>query len=454
MTMPAPLSVVPVVRPNDLEIKRLNKLKSQFKEEFNQSVMYGIRAPGRINLIGEHIDYSGFGVLPMAIDKDIIMLINYQPSECFEIEFRNTDFKFKPQVVVDLNINASELSWINYVKAGLRGLLDRVGLPLGKVNVLVDSNLPSGAGLSSSSALVMCSILFADLFCKLYANNSKFIYNAPSLNELVQYAIKSEQFVGVKQGGMDQAISTYGKVNSACYVEFTPELKATPVELEFMSVGDPCFVVAHSNVRADKHVTAPIHYNLRVVETRVCAYLLGVTNLKEYYDNVGGFEQCLNDISIFPKDGYTLEQVYALLNMTPAQFKATFHPDFDIKCTTLALYKRALHVFQEAQRVLLAEKAKTIEEFGGLMNASQQSCRDLFDCSCDEINRLCDLAKSKGSRLTGAGWGGCTIHLIYKHELNDFLESIRPCYEGANMDELVFVTVPSMGACLIDFTTD
>ena len=443
---------IPVVLPGALDTQRLDKLKTEFTKNFKKEVECGIRAPGRINLIGEHIDYSGFGVLPMAIDKDIIMVISFETADSFEIDLRNTDPKFKNEIIKSLEIDDSKLTWTNYFKAGLRGLFDQVGIPKGKINVLVDSNLPSGAGLSSSSALVVCSIFFAQLCWRLYSKSSNTAYTSPTVNKLVQYAIKSEQFVGVKAGGMDQAISTYGQLNSACYVEFVPELKATPAKLEFMEIGDPCFVVAHSNVRADKHITAPFQYNLRVVETRVAAHLLGAETLKDFFDKVNGsFEKCVNDINVLSKEGYTLQQTYSLLNITPSQFKSKFHPDFEIKCDKLELYKRALHVFKEAERVILAQQSKTIEEMGAFMKASQNSCRDLFDCSCPEINQLCALSKSYGSRLTGAGWGGCTIHLIKKHELPQLLESIKPCYKGANMDELVFVTVPSMGACYIDF---
>ena len=445
------MTPIPVVLPSDLDLFRISELESKFKIEFGKSAEDGIRAPGRVNLIGEHIDYMDFGVLPMAIDKDIIMIMTYEPSSLFEIDFRNTDSKFKQQLVNNLDINSKELNWINYVKSGLRGLFDEIGSPKGKVCVLVDSTLPSGAGLSSSSALVICSIFFAYKMWSLYSKHFKIEFNAPSVNKLVQLAIKAERFVGVKAGGMDHSISTYGQKNFACFVEFSPQLKANPVKLKFMEKNDPCFVVAHSNVRSDKHITAPIHYNLRVVELRVACHFLGCLTLKEHFNKSGNFDTCRKDLEILNKDGYTMSTLLELFKMTSNDFKANFHPDFDIKCDTFHPYSRAMHVFNEAERVLKAINATTTKEMGQLMRESQFSCKELFDCSCPEINQLCSMSNSEGCRLTGAGWGGCTIHLVLGKDLQTFLDSIRPFYSHSNMDELVFVTTPSMGACYIEF---
>eukprot|EP00834_Sanchytrium_tribonematis_P004607 NODE_237_length_11991_cov_1.642899.p3 type:complete len:459 gc:universal NODE_237_length_11991_cov_1.642899:4840-6216(+) len=452
---------IPTVFPTDLDPQRIAEIQSKFKQAYNQSPQFGIRAPGRINLIGEHIDYSGFGVLPMAINKDIIMLMSYEyhPSE-LNIHFTNTNPQYPPfSISNNFEINQNELNWSNYVKAGIRGLFDHVGVPYGTVHVLVDSNLPSGAGLSSSSALVISSIFFACRVWHLYSKHSNCEFYLPDVYKLIEYAIQSETLVGVKSGGMDQMISTLGQKNHACYIEFSPQLKSTPIQLKFLSRDQNendqiLFVVAHSNVRADKHTTAPMHYNKRVVECKVASDLLGTSNLHEYYQKHPDINKCLTDINIFCKTGFTTTQMLALLNLTPMQFKMKFHNDFEIQGDELHLYKRALHVFTEADRVLQAQSCATVAEMGELMRKSQESCKDNFECSCPEIDQLIQLAMSsgysQGSRLTGAGWGGCTLHMVKKGDLSGFMNAIRPFYEGFEMDELVFVVEPSMGACYID----
>ncbi|KAJ2180552.1 galactokinase, partial [Coemansia sp. RSA 521] len=166
-------------------------------------------------------------------------------------------------------------------------------------------------------------------------------------------------------------------------------------------------------------------------------------------------------------DGYTREQMAAALDMTPDALSAAVHEDrFPVRAPRFKLLQRAQHAFSEALRVVkfrqICESGDTRLNYctalGDLMNCSQDSCRDLFECSCPEIDELCALARragSFGSRLTGAGWGGCTVHLVSR----DKVESVKqvlvseyyakkfPNMTAAELDNALFATAPGCGAC-------
>jgi len=230
-------------------------------------------------------------------------------------------------------------------------------------------------------------------------------------------------------------------------------------------------VVAQSFVAAYKHVTGPIHYNLRVVECSLAAaYLNAVLNppstrlpgdaaplgislhgfhetyfALQHHDNNPSSSDTkaptlpeelaelvrLTKATLTKEEGYTREEIAAALNVSVAELESRFTSRFPIRAERFKLRQRALHVFSEALRVvrfleLLEHPDKrprdgaddTSEynaQLGALLNETQDSCRDVYECSCPEIDELCAIARragSYGSRLTGAGWGGCSVHLV------------------------------------------
>lgn len=244
---------------------------------------------------------------------------------------------------------------------------------------------------------------------------------------------------------------------------------------------------------ADKHVTAPKHYNLRVVECALAAAVLaairGVQISKDASPlgaSLRGFQDSLNKssqaqqeksldgqlqelIAITEKsldkvDGYTREEVASILGLTLPELESRFTNRFPIQAEKFMLRQRALHVFSEALRVQQFIKvlsshgaqADTIDRLGNLMNKTQESCRDLYDCSCPELDELCCIARAagaKGSRLTGAGWGGCTVHLVPADKVDDVATALKEQYylklgEQALKDGLV-VSEPGTGSYLL-----
>jgi len=450
-----------------VQTKRWEQLLSAFQSTYGHPASFVARSPGRVNIIGEHIDYSLYPVLPMAITADAIMAVS-SPAEpasdsstSFKIRLSNVQSDRFPAHEFDIpydnvEINAKIHEWTNYFKCGLRAALEMLKKMHGEnfkpksMNVVMDGSVPSGGGLSSSAAFVSTSAL-AVMF-----TNGEHEVDKTALTEL---AIVSERAVGVNSGGMDQSASVLSLRGSALYVSFVPSLTGRSVHFP-KTHPELSFVIAQSFVVSDKYVTGPVCYNLRVVECSLAAaYLHAVLNktsiplpsdagplgisLRGFHDTYfksrpqASMETQLVELigltkSTLAKDGYTREEIAAVLGMSVSDLKKRFESTFPIRAEKFKLRQRALHVFTEALRVsqfvqLLEHPSEFISKdagestesynrkLGSLMNETQDSCRDLYECSCKELDELCTIARkagSYGSRLTGAGWGGCSVHLV------------------------------------------
>ncbi len=299
---------------------------------------------------------------------------------------------------------------------------------------------------------------------------------------------------------MDQAASVISDPSSALYISFYHALAAFPVPLPPKSV----FVCANSLVISDKAVTAKHRYNLRVVETlvgaRILAKELGIpitdTERITFREVVGRFagEEDETELSIEelqealeavipklevlkPKHhredgqlGLTMEEMIYMSGLAQPIFEDVYLSWVDVEATHFQLYNRAKHVLSESLRVLqfrkicldaftspqLGSRVAVLESLGSLMNDSQRSCSSLFDCSCPELDTLVSLsiqAGAFGSRLTGAGWGGCTVSLVAEDKVEEFIEKVNKTYEpykgleGEALNQVIFATKPSSGAC-------
>jgi galactokinase len=450
-----------------IQTSRWDNLLSQFQTTYSHPAQFVSRSPGRVNIIGEHIDYSLYSVLPMAITADVLLAVSTfedTSSTSYTLKVANVQSSRFPSHEFSLpyetvDIDASVHEWTNYFKSGLRGALELLRKKYGaefkpkSLEVLMDGTVPAGGGLSSSAAFVSASALAV-----LYANG----YTSVDKTELTELAIVSERAVGVNSGGMDQSASVFSVRGSALSVSFLPSLKATPVQFPKT---DPelSFVIAQSFVAADKHVTGPVCYNLRVVECSLAAaYLhavldktstplppdsgpLGIS-LRGFQDSYfrnssKPFAEQLTELialtnATLPQDGYTREEIAPVIHLSVPELNARFTSTFPVRAEKFKLRQRALHVFSEALRVhrflaLLASPAATPDlsaQLGALMNATQDSCRDVYECSCAELDELCTIARragSLGSRLTGAGWGGCSVHLVPAGKV----DSVRKAWE-------------------------
>jgi galactokinase len=479
--------------PNDLNDSNLSRVKllvTKFQQLYGKMPAFIARSPGRVNLIGEHIDYSDYSVLPMALsDKDILIAVAVDDAVAGPkavIKAANTDSqKFGSRSInVDVDaeyfpIDKTKHEWSHYFMSGVKGVLKELNIRAVKnMECLVDGNIPTGAGVSSSSAFVCCSAL-----ATMKAYNGSL-----TKTQLTQVAIVSERFVGVESGGMDQSASVFGMWKSALIIHFYPSLSVDYVPFPRGSE-DISFVIAHTLVTADKHVTAPIHYNLRVTETRLAslflAKLFSLNNweqcltLRKFHEDyvskselfqnassvedrtIKSLEEMLKVIeSAFEKkDGYTLNEIASCLSIEGGEEALTKkYITLTVKAEKFQLYRRCKHVFSEALRVYQFKMLcctptdNVFKKLGQLMNESQESCAELFDCSCPELNELTSLALKHGaygSRLTGAGWGGCTISLVPKNLLEPFMTSIKAeYYDKKGKEPFMFTTVPGNGAIL------
>jgi galactokinase len=428
-----------------------------------------------------------------------IRLINVHPSKFESREFDIPD-------TGDVHIDPSTLEWTNYFKSGLSGATDllrkkrkdfkqSVGM-----DILADGTVPSGGGLSSSAAFVCSSAL-----ATMRANGEEKI----DKKELVEVAIVSERAVGVNSGGMDQSASVFPVQGSALYVSFVPELSAQSIA--FPEMKSPLvFVIAQSFVAADKHVTAPVCYNLRVVEVTLAALVLAkIFGLRELPQDAGplgvslrgfhdafyqekegiknnhktskqDFQQQLNDLvakvdQYLPQEeGYTREQISEILGISITDLETKYMKKFPIRAERFKLRQRAMHVFKEALRVLKfnellaspppktdAENTELLKSLGQLMNETQDSCRDVYENSCPELDELCDLARSAGSygsRLTGAGWGGCSVHLVPEDKVEavktkwveKYYKQHFPDITEEKLKDAIVVSKPGSGSCVYE----
>jgi galactokinase len=455
---------------------RWEHLLKQFKTNYGQDPEFVSRSPGRVNIIGEHIDYSLYSVLPMAITADVLLAVRAiedASPDTYKIKLSNVQSDRFPSHEFDIPYSAVEIDatvheWTNYFKSGLRGALEILRKKYGadfkpkSMEVLMDGTVPAGGGLSSSAAFTSASALAV-----MFGNGETSV----DKTQLTELAIVSERAVGVNSGGMDQSASVLSIRGSALFVSFIPSLTARPV---YFPKTDPelSFVIAQSFVAADKHVTGPVCYNLRVVECSLAAaYLNAVLNkttkplpsdsgplgisirgfhTSYFSGSTKPFEEQLAELitltkSTLTKEGYTREEVAEVIGMTVPALNERFTSTFPVRAEKFKLRQRALHVFSEALRVLQflsilespashldIDSGSSTETFnkklGDLMNETQDSCRDVYECSCPELDELCVIARkagSYGSRLTGAGWGGCSVHLVPA----DKVEAVKEAWE-------------------------
>lgn len=343
--------------------------------------------------------------------------------------------------------------------------------------LMVEGTVPAGGGLSSSAAFVCASALAVVTANKLTISKT----------ELTEIAIVAERNVGVNSGGMDQSASVLSEKDFALHVEFVPKLHTSLVPLP-TTTPNLAFVIANTLVVADKFVTAPRNYNLRVVETHMAALFLAKTlnlpavdTLKEVYDlyyknsslnEVERFSDLLEKaLKAFPEDstngnGYTLAEVSNMLAISEKELQEKYMTRFPVQTDYFRLVQRTKHVLSESSRVIEFHKAcesgqgnSTLKVLGDLMNASQESCDKLFMCSCPEINKVCEIARqngSFGSRLSGAGWGGCTVHLTTEDKVPTLIEAIKneyyrktyPSITEEELDDAIITTKPCSGAAI------
>ncbi len=362
----------------------------KFENLHKQKPSIVVRAPGRINLIGEHVDYNDGFVLPAAIDKAVFFAATLRDDR--ECHFYAENFKMSFSCHLD-KLEKSRNSWPNY----LMGVIDEVQKAGHHIksgfNVVFGGNIPNGAGVSSSAAIEggMARLL-----------DALFDLNIPIMEHVKLTQRAENRFVGVNCGIMDMFASIMGCNNSCIKID----CRTLEYEYFYFDAKDHTIILCDTGV---KHSLVDSEYNIRRQECET-----GVNILKAYHPDI----IALRDVNI--------TQLEAL--------KDLFTP---------VVYQRCKFVIEEINRVELACNAlidKQLGTFGELMYQSHEGLQYEYQVSCPELDFLVDLTRAmnyvEGARMMGGGFGGCTINIVQKHAARQFIAFMQHAYKETYLREL------------------
>jgi galactokinase len=377
-----------------------------FRQQFKVNPDVVARAPGRVNLLGEHVDYNDGFVLPVAIDRAVHVAAAPASDEIVTLVALDLNERVSfnlGKLVEKIDVDGNPLpTWARY-PAGVAHVLQQEGLVVKGMQAVFTSDVPIGAGLSSSAAV---EVAFAVTWRML----------GDWKNDALQIALicqrAENRYVGVNCGLMDQFASACGMEGHALFFD-TRSLEWQPVPLP----PHTAVVIADSGVRRSLAVSA---YNERRASCEQAVEILS-----KYMPNI----QSLRDVSAVEFAAYS-----------------EFLPP--------TIRKRAEHVIHEIARVqdaVIALRRGDAQLFGGLMFAGHASLRDLYEVSCPELDMLVNIARQQpgcyGARLTGAGFGGCTVNLVELAEADAFIQNLKDSYQAqSGRQAQVYLCKASAGA--------
>lgn len=376
------------------------ELMQKFYEIFgNEGDVRSYFAPGRVNLIGEHTDYNGGHVFPCALTIGTYGIARKREDN--KIRFYSANFSKLGVIETSLDdlVPSEKAGWTNYPK-GVMWTFEKRGYKLTSgVDFLIWGNIPNGSGLSSSASLeVLTGVMLRDLFG----------FDEITMQDLALIGQYSENnFNGMNCGIMDQFASAMGKKDCAIFLDTSNlNFEYAPVKLP-----DAKIVITNSKV---KHSLVGSAYNDR-----------------------------RNECETALKDLQKVTDIQTLGDLTEEEFEA--HKDAIQNPVCRVRAKHAVYENQRTIKAVNALKENNIEEFGRLMNASHVSLRDDYEVSCEEIDILVDLAWQIpgviGSRITGGGFGGCTVSIVKNDAVDTFIDTIGKQYKEKVGHEAEFYVV-------------
>jgi galactokinase len=387
----------------------IDHITTLFQNTFGNAPQHVARAPGRVNLLGEHVDYNDGFVLPAAIDRATYMAFSPTPSDqttLLAIDF-DQHASFSPETISSkTQSDGSPLpEWTHY-PAGVMWSLRQQNLSTPAMNAVFASDVPRGSGLSSSASVEMAFAL---------AWQTLSDWTLPAMQRALLGQKAENQYVGVNCGIMDQFASACGVANKLLLLDCRSlEWKTIPLP------EDVSIVIADTTVR--RKLTSG-EYNKRRFACEEAVRLL-----KEDLPEI----KSLRDVSV--------EEFNRFVERLPGE-----------------VAKRARHVVEEIERSKQAEgllESGNIQRFGELMNQCHASLRDLYEVSCPELNSMVRIAQSLegcyGARLTGAGFGGCTVNLVGREQAKTFSELLAKGYQvESGYQPEIYITGASNGAELL-----
>ena len=384
----------------------VQELKSAFEAAYGKTAEAVYFSPGRVNLIGEHTDYNGGSVFPCALSFGTYLLLAKNDKKVMNFKSLN-----QPELVTlefDKLTTPLDKSWVNYPLGVIAQFVKR-GIEIKEgYDMLIWGNVPNGAGLSSSAALEVVTA---------YAFNDQ-LGTGYNRTVLAQIGQKSEhEFALVNCGIMDQFASANGAKDHAIHLNCdTLEFELVPVKLEGIKI---LISNTHSPHKLDSGA-----YNQRVAECKLAVEQLNKVRPLKY-----------------------------LAELTEAEFKS-----IESAITDPTARKRARHVVGEVQRTsdaVKALKAGDIIKFGQLMNASHVSLRDDYEVTGLQLDTMAEEAWKIpgviGSRMTGGGFGGCTVSLVKDEAIDTFIEKVGAAYEAkTGLKPEFYIAEIGDGACKLD----
>lgn len=372
------------------------ELQEKFRNRFHKDATDFFFCPGRVNLIGEHIDYNGGKVMPCSISRGTYLAIAKNIDK--KLRFECLNFPETAELHLQTSYAKTGKEWFNYPLGSINQLLQE-GHTISGLDMLFYGNLPIGAGLSSSASIEVLTMFAVKELFQLAISNV----------EIAQLGKKVEnEFIGLNSGIMDQFAVAMGQKNKAIL------LNCDTLEYEYLpfEIGDHVLAIINSN---KPRTLADSKYNERFRECGAALKLL---------------KQELSVTHLCDIDPVTFNRHKQLIN-------------------DAVLEKRALHVVTENERVKQAKgalQANQLDKFGELMYASHQSLQDLYEVSGKELDTIVEFCKTyngcTGARMTGAGFGGCAIALVKKESFDDFSKQLVGYYkERIGYEPEVFASV-------------
>lgn len=376
------------------------ELEEEFRNTFNHDPEAIFFCPGRVNLIGEHIDYNGGRVMPCAISRGTYLAVRRNTDKKFR--FQGMNFAERAEFGLQSSYTKTGSEWYNYPLGVINHFIEE-GHGISGLDLLYYGNLPIGTGLSSSASIeVLTGFALSELFGLHISNKEIAILSKETENK----------FIGMNCGIMDQFAVAMGEKDQAIL------LNCDNLQYEYIPFETGDYALAIINSKKERKLTDS-KYNERFAE---CGKVLQLLKKELAIEN--------------------------LCDIGSETLKASSHLINDP-----ILEKRALHVVSENERVDAAAevlKAGDLTRFGELMYASHQSLRELYEVSGKELDTIVDFCKVYGdcigARMTGAGFGGCAIALIKKDSFQEFSEGLSAYYkEKIGYEPEVFVSVIGRG---------
>ncbi|KAL0234038.1 hypothetical protein PCE1_001076 [Barthelona sp. PCE] len=408
----------------------LDSLVKSFEKVFKFPADYIVHAPGRVNIVGEHVDYSKYPVLPCALSTRFFgWAVGVKPSEVLNVSITHQDSTFPTgsfgldEIKGFQKTREEKTFWFDYVLCGLRGAIEEYGdFPPCAIYMCGDGNVPLGSGLSSSSALV-CASMLAGRLCF-----SKEELSDEERTILGAKAALAERYIGLNSGGMDQAISFGAKLGYVTKIDFYPSLHGEHHPLPTKTG----IIVANSLQAA--HKAASNAYNERVKECSTASHLL-------------------SDLLEIPQQD-TMREVQVVSGKTVAELLNMSQELPPFVSEVGKVRDRAVHVFAEVLNVESAVNACENNDFESLcisVNRSGISLKENYECSSPALDQLRSALLNAGcsaARLCGAGFGGCCIGLFDTTKLHacDIISALETTYysdkEYECFNDVCFEAVP------------